>query len=374
MPPTLLRIDAAVIDGKLVADATVLVEDGWISAVGAEAERSAAPEKRLAGTLLPGPIDLQVNGTAGHGVEEATPAALDAIALAVREGGATAFLPTLITAPMDELLARTAEVAEWLDGQPDGGAVPLGLHLEGPFLEVSGAHDDSRFVDPTPERIGALLDAARGHLSLVTLAPARHGSAEATRRLVEAGVCVSIGHAAGVDDFAACVDAGARLVTHLYNAMSPAHHRTPGVAGFALDEERLACSMIVDGIHVHPAMVRNAWRCLGPERLVLITDSISAAGMPDGSYQLSGMQVRLEQGVVRDGQGRLAGSALSMQLAARNFLDIVPTAGPVELACVTSANPARLLGDDTRGAITEGRRAEFALLGSTGELVALTPA
>lgn len=372
MPPTLLRPDAAVIDGALVTNASVLVEDGWISAVGVDAEHSDAPQKRLAGTLLPGPIDLQVNGAAGHGVDEATPAALDAISVAVREGGATAFLPTLITAPMDELLARTAEVAEWLEGQPAAGAIPLGLHLEGPFLEVRGAHDDSRFVDPTPERIGALLDAARGHLALVTLAPARHGSVEATRRLVEAGVCVAIGHAAGVDRFAACVDAGARLVTHLYNAMSPAHHRAPGVAGFALDEKRLACSMILDGVHVHAAMVRNAWRCLGPERLVLVTDSISAAGMPDGTYRLSDMKVRLEQGVVRDGQGRLAGSALSMQHAARNFLELVPTASPVDLACVTAENPARLLGDETRGAIAKGRRAEFALLRPTGELDALS--
>lgn len=371
MPATVLRPDAAVIDGTLVTQASILVENGWITAIGEDADRSAAPRERLAGTLLPGPIDLQVNGAAGHGVEEATPAALDAISVAVREGGATAFLPTLITAPMDELLARTAEVAEWLEGRPAAGAIPLGLHLEGPFLEVSGAHDPARFVDPTPERIGALLDAARGHLALVTLAPARHGSVEATRRLVAAGVCVAIGHAAGVDRFAACVDAGARLVTHLYNAMSPAHHRAPGVAGLALDDERLACSMIVDGVHVHPAMVRNAWRCLGRQRLVLITDSISAAGMPDGTYQLSGVQVRMERGVVRDGQGRLAGSALSLQHAARNFLEMVPTAGPVDLACVTAENPARLLGDDTRGVIAEGRRAEFALLRPTGELDAL---
>jgi len=121
-------------------------------------------------------------------------------------------------------------------------------------------------------------------------------------------------------------------------------------------------------------MVRNAWRYLGPERSVLVTDSISAAGMPDGDYRLSGTTVRLERGVVRDAGGRLAGSALSMRDAARNFLEMVPEAGPVELACITAGNPARLLGDDTRGAIARGRRAEFALLGPTGDLSALAPA
>lgn len=373
MSSLLLRAEAAVLDGELVEEAGVVVEDGVVTAAGrlAAIQRETAAEREIQGTLLPGPIDLQVNGAGGRGVEEATPEALDAVALAVLEGGATAFLPTLITAPFEALLRRAAAVAAWIAGEPGRGAVPLGLHVEGPFLEVPGAHDPRYLVDPTPERIDALLEACAGRLSLVTLAPGRPGAVEATRRLTDAGVRVAIGHAEDAGALPACVDAGATLVTHLFNAMGQMHHRRPGIAGMVLDEPRLACSLILDGVHLHPVMVRNAWRCLGPERTVLVTDSVSAAGMPDGEYRLGSETVRLERGVVRDGNGRLAGSALRMADAAARFLQDVSDAGPVELARVSASNPAELLGDARRGSIAPGRRAELVVLGEGGSLTAV---
>ena len=170
----LVHADAAVLAGGTVSGATVLVEDGVVTAVGdetAQADRTV----RARGTLLPGPIDLQVNGAGGRGVDEADPEALDAIAAQVASGGACAFLPTLITAAFERLLEQTARVAEWIGSRTAQGATPLGIHLEGPFLEVAGAHDASCFVDPTAQRVDALIEAARGQLRLVTLAPGRAG-------------------------------------------------------------------------------------------------------------------------------------------------------------------------------------------------------
>jgi N-acetylglucosamine-6-phosphate deacetylase len=153
--------------------------------------------------------------------------------------------------------------------------------------------------------------------------------------------------------------------------MGPLHHRDVGTAGFALDDERMLCPLIVDGVHVHPAMVRNAFRILGPGRTILVSDAVAAAGMPDGDYQLSGIPVRAHDGVVRDAQGRLAGSALTMALAARNFLRFVPMAGPWTLGCAASANPAALVRADAYGALAVGKRAAFTLLGDDGAITAV---
>jgi N-acetylglucosamine-6-phosphate deacetylase len=336
----------------------LLVADGAIVEI-AHRELRADRTVRVDGVVCPGFVDLQVNGAGGASAHEATPQALATIARAVWDGGAIAFLPTLISAPFDELLRQTTALARCIETFAGGGATPLGVHLEGPFLEASGAHCDAHFVDPTPERIDALLAAARGALRLVTLAPARPGAAAAVRKLTEAGVAVALGHAHSTAGMSECVAAGARLVTHLFNAMSPPHHRDVGVAGLALDDERLACSMILDGVHVHPAMVRNAWRCLGSERLVLISDAVAAAGMPDGDYRLGDSEVTRRGCEVRDAAGRLAGSTLTMGAAAANLLAWVPQTGPWTLARVAARNPAALIGASELGAIAPGRAARF---------------
>jgi N-acetylglucosamine-6-phosphate deacetylase len=357
-------VDRAVLPHAVLADARVAAVDGRIVAVD---HAAAGPQaQRLRGTLLPGFVDLQVNGAGGASVDEGTHGALDTVARAVWRGGAVAFLPTLVTAPWKHLLEQVAAVAAWIEAWSGDGAEPLGLHVEGPFLQAAGAHDPAHFVDPTPERVQQLLAAARGRLRLVTLAPSRTGAAAATARLVAAGVAVSLGHCGSTEGFAACVDAGARAVTHLFNAMGPLHHRDVGTAGLALDDERVCCALILDGVHVHPAMVRNAFRVLGPDRTLLVTDAVGAAGMPDGAYTLAGKRVAAAGGVVRDEQGRLAGSALTMGLAARNFLRFVPAAGPWTLARAAATNPAALANATHLGAIEPGKRALLTLLGDDG--------
>ncbi|MBL9077667.1 MAG: amidohydrolase family protein [Planctomycetes bacterium] len=362
-------VDRAVLPSVVQAGTRIAAVDGRIVAVDQVAAGPAAV--RLRGTLLPGFVDLQVNGAGGRSVDEATPDALDAVAAAVLAGGAVAFLPTLITAPWERLLAQVDAVARWIEAWRGHGAEPLGLHVEGPFLQAAGAHDAAHFLAPEPARLRELLAAARGRLRLVTLAHSVPGAAAAVATFVAAGVTCALGHCDRSEGFADCVAAGATAVTHLFNAMGRLHHRELGPAALALDEPRVACPLIVDGAHVDPVMVRLAFRILGPDRTVLVSDAVAAAGMPDGSYTLSGMRVHAAGGVVRDEHGRLAGSALSMAHAATNFLRFVPSAGPWTLARAAAGNPARLVRADDYGALTKGRRAAFTLLGDDGTVTAV---
>lgn len=359
-------VDHAVLPHLVRVGARIAAVDGRIVAIDQVAAGPGA--RRLRGTLLPGFVDLQVNGAGGRSVDEGTPDALDCVADAVWRGGAVAFLPTLITAPWDQLLTQVAAVAAWI-GEWDGqGSEPLGLHLEGPFLVTAGAHDPTHFLDPAPARVRELLDAARGRLRLVTLGHSRPGAAEAVATLTAQGVTCALGHCADNKGFRECVDAGASAMTHLFNAMGTLHHRDVGPAGLALDDERIACPLIVDGVHVHPAMVRNAFRVLGPDRTLLVSDATAAAGMPDGHYTLSGLRVTSAGGVVRDAEERLAGSTLTMGLAAQNFLRFVPQTGPWTLARIAATNPARLARAAHLGHIAVGQRAAFTLLGDDGSV------
>lgn len=362
-----LRARHAVVHGRLEHDVVVRVEDGWI----VEPRGAGAPghERAIAGTLLPGFVDLQVNGMGGIGFEDGDDDAFDAAAHAVRAGGAAAFLPTLITAPLDRLVERASRLASWVKRRgPTAAATPLGIHLEGPFLELAGAHDATALIEPDARSVGRLLDACAGTLRLVTLAPGLPGAVEAVARLRAAGVAVAFGHARSTRQFDACVDAGATLVTHLFNAMSPLHHRDPGITGLALDELRLSCCLIADGHHVHPAVLRTAWRVLGCARTILVTDAIAAAGMSDGAYSLAGLAVQSRGGVVRDARGTLAGSALTMTEAVTRFARFVNGLAAPELAAIAAENPARAIGAAEFGALSAGCRAAFAVLDDAGGL------
>jgi len=361
----LLQPDRIVLPDAIAVGALVEISDGVIRDIRFETDPSA---RRLRGTLLPGLVDLQVNGAGGRSVQEATPEALDKIAMEVAGNGASAFLPTLITEEWRQLLEHVRAVAAWMDGDPCAAATPLGIHVEGPFLANAGAHDPRHLLDPTPERVTELLEAGAGKIRLVTLAPGRAGAPAATRALRDAGVTVSLGHGCGDQGVEACVQAGATMATHLFNAMGAGDHRDPGMANALMDNQAVTCSLIPDGHHVHPILIRQAVRLLGVARCVLITDSVSATGMPDGEYRLGDAPVTLANGTVRNQDGTLAGAALSMAQAADRFLAMVPDASAWVLAQVTSRNPARCIGATDWGTIEAGRRAAFALLGEDGGL------
>jgi len=190
-------------------------------------------------------------------------------------------------------------------------------------------------------------------------------------RFCNAGITVSLGHGSGQDGIAACVAAGATMATHLFNAMGPSDHRDPGMAGRIMDDSALSCGLIVDGIHVHPMRVRLATKTIGIPRTVLVSDCVSAMGMPDGDYSLGTSTVTLRDGAVRNGDGTLAGSALTMHDAIARFREAVPTAGPWTLAQVAATNPARLVGSETFGRIAPGAAARFTQLSDDGAMTSI---
>jgi N-acetylglucosamine-6-phosphate deacetylase len=341
-PQVLLR-------GGLVADATVAVAGGRIVAAN-ERPDVVLPE----GVLAPGLIDLQVNGC--FGIDFARDEDWSTAVRRLPETGVSAFLPTLITAPLEDLVAVLRHVPTSLPG-----ARILGVHVEGPFLAEArrGAHDASRFCDPTPERIDALLEP--GTMALLTLAAERRGAPAAIARLAREGVLVSVGHSDAVAaEVAVAIDAGARMVTHVFNAQRGIHHREPGVAGMALADSRLACGLILDGHHVVDAVARLAFAAAGG-RIALVTDAIAAMGMEPGLYEVGGKPVIVREGEPpRRPDGTLAGANLRLDDAVARAVAIgVPPEMALEAA---SRVPADLLGRSDLGRIEPGAVADLVWL------------
>jgi N-acetylglucosamine-6-phosphate deacetylase len=334
----------------------VAIDDGLL----VDAAPAGAEVVDASGLLaVPGFIDLQCNG--GVGIDLASePERLWELGAALPRWGVTAWLPTIVTTPLDVVERALAALAA---GPPAGwrGAVPLGLHLEGPFLAPGhhGAHPVARLRPPTLDAIeGWSRDAG---VAVVTVAPELDGALGVIEALVERGVVVSLGHSgATAAQATAGIDAGARWVTHLFNAMAPLHHRAPGLAGVALSDERVRVGMIVDGIHVDPAVVALAQRALG-DRLTLVTDAVAALGMPVGRHALGRAEVTVGDDGVRLADGTLAGSNLAMDDAIRNLVAFTGCAREAAVRAATEA-PAALLGDTARASLEVGRRADLVLM------------
>lgn len=348
------------------APGQVVVVDGRIADVRPGRPPADAAHVALAsGTLAPGLIDLQVNGFAGTDVGEDGPDALGAVARAVTRTGVTAFLPTLVTAPLEDLAAGLRRLAAAQAEQADAPvAQSLGVHVEGPFLAGAqrGAHDPEHLRDPEPRALATLLDAAPGALRVMTLAPERDGGLEAIATLTARGVVAAIGHSdATAEQVRAAADAGARKVTHLFNAQRGLHHREPGVVGAALTEPRLICGLIVDLHHVAPQACRIALAA-APGRVALVSDAAAAADMPPGTYTLGGAPIELvADGPPRRPDGTLAGSALALDRAIANAVGL--GMGLVEAIAAATSLPADLLGDPERGRLRPGARADLVWLG-----------
>lgn len=343
----------------------VQVARGRVAAVAAGSPPRAPDLELPSGVLVPGFVDLQVNGYFGEEFATGNAAGWAAVVRRLPETGTTAFLPTIITAPLDRIAATLRAAAALIPGLPPGARV-LGLHVEGPFISPlhKGAHNAEWITDPSPAAVGELVSAGSGQLRLLTLAPERAGAILAITRLAQAGVLVSIGHTdATAAQVAAAADAGARMVTHLFNGQRPLHHREPGVPGRALTDARLISSLIADFQHVAPAVCRVAFTA-APGRICLVTDAAACAGMPPGRYLLGGEPIELPAGdaaaPVRP-DGTLAGSALRMDTAVAHMV----AAGATLADAVTAATriPADLIGRPDLGRIAPGAAADLAWLG-----------
>jgi len=351
----------------------VVIEGGRIARVAAgrppeSVEHLAFPDA----TLIPGFIDLQVNGGAGVDCMRCGPEAYALLGRYLAATGVTAYLPTVISAPLEEM--RSA-IAVAVAAAPRRGALPqiLGVHLEGPYLNPlrRGAHRAQDLRHPSIAEIEEFHRRGGGLLRIVTLAPELEGADALVRWLAARKIVVAIGHTdATAEEVVAAVGWGARMVTHLFNAMRGFHHREPGTAGAALLTPALIVGVIADLIHLHPATLQLVARVAGPARIALVTDAIAAAGMGRGSYTLGPQTVEVRDGVPRLADGTLAGSVLAMVRGVHNFA----RAGSIGLRDAVQAAslvPARLLGLGRKGRIAAGCDADLVVLDREGS-VALT--
>ncbi len=347
-----LGVEAAVVDGLLVQE-DVEVDDGLVTAIGLAGKGS--------GIAAPGFVDLQVNGFGGVDFLEADAAGYRRAGEALLETGVTAYLPTLITAPEDVVLAALAEIPTDV-GRPR----VLGVHLEGPFLAASrmGTHPAGGRRDPDEALLERLL--AAGPVRVMTLAPELPGALDLIDILCARGITVSCGHSdATAEQADAAFDRGARTVTHLFNAMRPLSHRDPGIVGAALARDDVIVQIIVDGIHLAPATINLVWRAAAG-RVALVTDAVAAAGAGGGSYSLGTVELSVQDGAVRGPDGMLAGSVLTMIEAVRNMHAL---GVPLELAIDAATRvPARVLGLEATGRLDVGLPADVVVLDDNLEI------
>ena len=347
------------IAGRLVLDdrvaaGRITVQDGRIAGLELD-DRAAADGPHIA----PGFVDVHVHGWGGHDAM-GDRAALDGMARRLLRHGVTSFLPTAVTAPLDDLVAFAGRVREWLPDAPADGANPLGFNLEGPFLapDRRGAHDPNHLIVPAAMSHGAL-EPLLDELRLLTIAPELAGAPDLIRWLRDHGVATSIGHSAATfAEARAGYDAGATSTTHLFNAMSGVDHRAPGVAVAGLLDDTAYVELIADGIHDHPALWPLITRLKPRDRLVLVSDAISLAGMGDGRGRIGGLEVEVVgRRVTLAGTSTLAGSVLALDMAVRN---VVASGVPLHAAVAAAGrNPLALLGITDRGRIAVGQRADL---------------
>lgn len=346
-----LGVSAAFVGTELVPG-DVQVDDGVVTRTGlppAGTERIAAP----------GLVDLQVNGFAGVDVMTSDVEGIDVLSRALAQYGVTSWLPTLITAAEDET-ARALSVLDAAIRRGTSGARPLGVHLEGPFLSGRrlGTHPAEHRRDPDAEAMRRWRELAP--VVAVTLAAELPGALELVKELSSDGVLVSLGHSdATAEQAHAAFSAGACSVTHLFNAMSPLEHRRPGLPGAALARDDVTVQVIVDGHHLADDVVRLVWAA-APGRVVLVTDATEAAALEDGEYSIAGVPVEVHEGAVRNNHGALAGSALTLDRAARNAVGLGLDVAEV-LRAVT-LTPATLLGRADVGRLVVGAPADLVVL------------
>ncbi|HEV2213738.1 MAG TPA: N-acetylglucosamine-6-phosphate deacetylase [Terracidiphilus sp.] len=361
----------------LTPNPVILIEDGRIaslsslesSEVPADAERIHLP----GATLAPAFFDVHFHGAAGHDLMEATPEAFDQICAFLPTRGTGSFLATTVTAPLDKTLHAVEALARRIaQPQTPGHAHPIGIHLEGPFLSHKrrGVQPEEHLLAPDIATFDRLFDAAQGTVRLITLAPELPGAVELAAHAVARGVRISLGHSdATAAETRAAIAAGATSATHTFNAMRPLDHREPGILGTVLTAHALFSELICDGIHTAPEMVRLWWSAKGPQRAILVTDGMSATGMPDGEYQLGGFAVQVANGRAM-ARGVLAGSVLTLDRALSNFVAFTGATVDQGLRLMT-ANPAAMTGLAAQtGSLAQGQPGNFVAVDATGKLLA----
>jgi N-acetylglucosamine-6-phosphate deacetylase len=371
-----------------IREVVVLAEDGVVTSVGPRTEVEIPAGFRITdfgdAVLAPGFVDIHIHGGGGHDVMDNAPDALAIVERHLAKHGTTSYFPTTVTAPVDQTLTALERLADAIEGAATPAsqgselqdqralrARPLGVHLEGPFIscERRGVHPPEHVKEASLQLFDRMWQAARGHISIMTVAPEIAGALELIREATRRGVCVSIGHSnATVQDAKKGIESGARHATHTFNAMRPMYAREPGIVGAVLTDDRLTAEIIADGVHVAPEMIRLFLKAKGPDRASLVTDAISATGMPDGQYPLGSFTVEVKGNVCLS-RGKLAGSVLTLDRAVGNIMKFANW--PLEKALrLATLNPATTAGVSARnGVIAPGAAADFVVLTCRGELM-----
>jgi N-acetylglucosamine-6-phosphate deacetylase len=360
-----------VLPDRVLPHGQVVVEDGIIQSV-SEAGAGRQPTDDLGAMYIaPGFIDVHTHGIAGADTMDGTQESLSLMARRFAAHGVTGFLATTMTQSLDVTTRAIRQVRRYMERQDaqeqasEPAARVLGIHLEGPWIsrEFKGAQNERFIVPPSEESVATILAEGNGALTIVTLAPEQPGAQQAMQTLRGHGVRIAIGHTGATYEQALrAVEWGATHVTHCFNGMTGLHHRRPGVAGAALLCDRLLAELIADGIHVHPDVMRLLIRVKGHERVMLITDSMSATELSDGIYALGGQEVHVRAGRASLADGTLAGSTLTLDRAVRNVVHLcgVPVHDAVYMA---SAVPAQAIGlGDRKGQIRAGYDADLTIL------------
>ncbi len=361
----LITAGTVVLDGQVCRPGWLETSDRRILSCGAGRAPRPADADLPDCTVVPGFIDMHVHG--GGGASYTDPPGIARAADFHLRHGTTTTLASLVTTSPAELIAGVRALA-----QATREGTVAGIHLEGPWLSRAhcGAHDPGQVRAPDPAEIDALLAAGGDAVSMVTLAPELPGAGAAIRRFLDAGVVVAVGHTdATYDQTRRAIDAGATVATHLFNAMPPLHHREPGPVLALLNDPRVTCELIADGVHVHPAVLAAVIEAAGTERVSLITDAIAAAGCDDGPFRLGAVPIDVVSGVARvRGTSTIAGSTATMGKVFRNAAALAGLAAAVQM---TATTPARALGLERVGDLRAGNDANLVVLDSDLQVTAV---
>ena len=313
--------------------------------------------------LTPGFIDLLVHGGGGYGFADANDESVLKVSEFFFSHGTTGLLASLYSKPIELLVKDVARIAHYAEAHKDSNV--RGIHMEGPFInpEMKGAMKEEYLWKPNVENWNRLYKACKGYIKLMTIAPELPGSFEVMRAAAGDDVVLSIGHSTALyPDIEAAIDNGAAHVTHMFNAMSPFHHREPGVIVGALLRNELKLELIADGIHVHPAVMKLMYNIKGVGGIILITDAIRASGMPDGEYTFMDQKIKVKDKKAFLPDGTLAGSTLTMDTAVKNMVELVgvPMTDAVRMA---SLNGAKVLGlENRKGILAVGKDADLVVM------------
>ena len=358
-----------IINGQVYIDhtfqkKTIYIQDGTINLLEADCQTSGTVFDAAGRRIVPGFIDIHTHGAVGVDVNGASAEDLEKIGKFFAKNGTTSWLASILTDTEEQTSRAISQCIEY-QASAGKGAQLLGIHLEGPFLasEFKGAMPEHLLKKGSADLAASYQRQANGNIRYITVSPEVEGVLELIPRLRELGIVVAMGHSgADYDTAMAAIQAGTAACTHTFNAMAPLHQHRPAIIGAALESD-VYCEMICDGLHLHPAIVRLLWKTKGPQRLVVITDSIMAAGLPDGNYHLGVNQVVVEKGDAKlASDGTRAGSTLTQDRALRNLLSFTGLSLE-EILPVLTENPAKLIGVyDRKGSIEDGKDADLVVL------------